>query len=194
MPGEVGGTRGVLGLIAFPLGCRVCVGLGPVELSCDPTPPTAPGLCWLRALGSAGAPSQSHRAVPVPPAHPSPVEQHLPRLMQCPAQPRSAQAGSGKGFGCHVGPVHLGTPLQLSFCREMQEGVGKEGGKGHLKWLLSANRSHPARPPSCQSGRKSNSGPRPESTEPLVGHSSGFGGHFPRDWVPLVPSGRRKTG
>lgn len=43
--------------------------------------------------------------------------------------PSSASLGSGRergGFWVPYGPVHLGLPLSLSFCREMQKGIGKE--------------------------------------------------------------------
>lgn len=107
----------------------------------------------------------------------------------------SASLRSGRdweGFLVLCGPVHLGLPSPALLFQGNAEKPRERGGKGHLKWLLSANRSHPARPPACQKGRKSNSGPRPESTAPLAGHSSGFWGHFPRIWVPLAPAGRRE--
>lgn len=46
------------------------------------------------------------------------------------AMPSSAPGRDWEGFGVPCGPLQLGLPLQLSFCRETQKGVGKEGGKG----------------------------------------------------------------
>lgn len=75
--------------------------------------------------------------------------------------------------------LHLGLPLRsLLF-----QGIAQRDKRG--KRLLRANRSHPAQPPACQRGRKSNKGPRPGSTAPAARWLLG-----PRDRVLLVPARR----